>query len=308
MAERKHRLGPRDRVVVDPRQLLERPRAEAGVPAVRASSWCGTSRRTRNRPDWFTVGDVVDPAHLLQTLGFGLQTGTGRDDSDACRTPHRAVGHADAGTDWISPASTKCTGAESGRARSPRVQPRHGRVGSLDARHAGVDRGASGKARERANAVATMRRLTPEDQERRQNFWWYLLIAGTGVARPRDGDLQPHERANRRHAHRARCIPVSAHLWHICDEHFGRRFLSGNGAKLKLFRRGHASGTVVRSRPFRAHRHHPRDPETLEAETGDARRRLRRRRRRARAADVGVRPRAAEVQPRIDHRLPRRRW
>src|SRR5205085_5572134 len=28
-------------------------------------------------PNWFTVGQVVDPARLLQSSGFGLQTGTG---------------------------------------------------------------------------------------------------------------------------------------------------------------------------------------------------------------------------------------
>ena len=27
-------------------------------------------------------------------------------------------------------------------------------------------------------AAADAATLTPEDQERRQNFWWYLLIAG----------------------------------------------------------------------------------------------------------------------------------
>ena len=68
----------------------------------------------------------------------------------------------------------------------------------------------------------------------------------------------------------------------------------------------HALRTGVYGRPIGADEHHPRHPKAVAPEACRARRRLRRRRLPADPAALGVRPRDAEIQPRLDHRVPRR--
>jgi hypothetical protein len=130
-------------------------------------------------PSWFTVGQVVDPAHLLQSAGFGLQTGTGamiltpagkRIEQSGTPTPvpldqagfYEVHGRNQQGV--VTVASNPDT-AESD-------------LTVLDTQElkAAVAGGAGSNS---ASADETV--ITPEDQERRQNFWWYLLMVGIGL-------------------------------------------------------------------------------------------------------------------------------
>jgi Aerotolerance regulator N-terminal/von Willebrand factor type A domain len=129
--------------------------------------------------NWFTVGQVVDPGHLLQSAGFGLQTGTGamiltpegrRIEQTGAPTPvlleqmgfYEIHGRNQQGV--VTVASNPDT-AESD-------------LTPLDAQElkAAVAGGAGANSGSADEAVAT-----PEDQERRQNFWWYLLMTGIAL-------------------------------------------------------------------------------------------------------------------------------
>jgi hypothetical protein len=130
---------------------------------------------------WLTIGDVVAPAHLLRTSGVGVQAGTGalvltpggrRIEQSGTPTPvqldqpgfYEVRGRSNqAGT--VSLAANVDT-AESDMAM---LDPQE-----LSAALAGTPGSASPGA---SDAAA----ITPEDQERRQNFWWYLLVAGLAL-------------------------------------------------------------------------------------------------------------------------------
>jgi hypothetical protein len=127
---------------------------------------------------WFTIGEVIDPGHLLRSSGVGLQSGTGamvltpsgqRIEQSGTPTPVQLDQHGfyevrgrsnQSGT--VSIAANLDT-AESDLAMLD--------VQELSAALAGRPGSASA-------AVADAATITPEDQERRQNFWWYLLVAG----------------------------------------------------------------------------------------------------------------------------------
>jgi hypothetical protein len=127
--------------------------------------------------NWFTVGGVVDPGHLLQAAGFGLQTGTGalvltpsgkRVEQSGAPTPvqleesgfYEIHGRASQGV--VSIASNLDT-AESD-------------MSALDTQE--MTAALAGRAGTNGALAADAAVMTPEDQERRQNFWWYLLLAG----------------------------------------------------------------------------------------------------------------------------------
>jgi hypothetical protein len=129
--------------------------------------------------NWFTVGQVVDPAHLLQAAGFGLQAGTGamilspagkRIEQAGTPTPvlldqtgfYEIHGRNQQGI--VTVASNPDT-AESD-------------LTALDVQElkAAIAGGAGVNS---ATADDTV--VTPEDQERRQNFWWYLLMLGIAL-------------------------------------------------------------------------------------------------------------------------------
>lgn len=126
--------------------------------------------------NWFTVGGVVDPGHLLKASGFGLQAGTGalvltpsarRIEQSGEPTP---VQLEEAGFYEIrgrsGQASVVSIASNLDTAESDLTPiDRHELTAALAGRPGGT---AAGEA-----AV-----MTPEDQERRQNFWWYLLLAG----------------------------------------------------------------------------------------------------------------------------------
>jgi hypothetical protein len=130
-------------------------------------------------PTWFTVGSVVDPAHALQTAGFGLQSGTGamiltpalkRIEQQGTPTPvlldqigfYEIHGRNQQGV--VTIASNPDTNESD--------------LTTVDAQElkAAVAGGAGSNT-----SIADDTIVTPEDQERRQNFWWYLLMTGIAL-------------------------------------------------------------------------------------------------------------------------------
>jgi hypothetical protein len=129
---------------------------------------------------WFTVGQVVDPAHLLQAAGFGLQTGTGaliltpsgrRIEQSGTPTP---VQLDEAGFYEVH-GKTSQQGVVT---IASNVDTTESDLTTLDTQEmkAALAGGAGV-----GNANAEEATVTPEDQERRQNFWWYLLMAGIAL-------------------------------------------------------------------------------------------------------------------------------
>jgi len=130
-------------------------------------------------PNWFTVGQVVDPAHQLQTSGFGLQTGTGA----MILTP---AGRRIEQTGTPTPVLLDQTGFYEIHGRNQQgvvtiasnPDTVESDLSTIDAQElrAAVAGGAGSNT-----AIADDTIVTPEDQERRQNFWWYLLMAGIAL-------------------------------------------------------------------------------------------------------------------------------
>jgi hypothetical protein len=130
--------------------------------------------------NWFTVGQVVDPAHLLQAAGFGLQTGTGaliltpsgrRIEQSGTPTP---VQLDEAGFYEVH-GKTSQQGVVT---IASNVDTTESDLTTLDTQEmkAALAGGAGASA---ASGEETT--VTPEDQERRQNFWWYLLMTGIAL-------------------------------------------------------------------------------------------------------------------------------
>jgi aerotolerance regulator-like protein/VWA domain-containing protein len=130
--------------------------------------------------NWFTVGQVVDPAHLLQTAGFGLQTGTGaliltpsgrRIEQSGTPTP---VQLDEAGFYEVH-GKTSQQGVVT---IASNVDTTESDLTTLDTQEMKAAL-AGGAGASNASGEETI--VTPEDQERRQNFWWYLLMAGIAL-------------------------------------------------------------------------------------------------------------------------------
>jgi hypothetical protein len=130
---------------------------------------------------WLTIGDVVDPAHVLRTSGVGVQAGTGA----LILTPGgRRIEQSGTPT----PVQLDQPGFYEVRGRSNQagtvslaanVDTAESDMAMLDTQELSAAlAGRPGSANAAAGEAAT---LTPEDQERRQNFWWYLLIAGLAL-------------------------------------------------------------------------------------------------------------------------------
>jgi aerotolerance regulator-like protein/VWA domain-containing protein len=126
---------------------------------------------------WFTVGGVVDPAHLLQASGFGLQAGTGamvltpsgkRVEQSGTPTP---VQLDEAGFYEIRGRGTQ--GAVS---IASNLDTAESDLASVDMQE--MTASLAGRAGTSAVSASDTPVMTPEEQERRQNFWWYLLMAG----------------------------------------------------------------------------------------------------------------------------------
>lgn len=128
--------------------------------------------------NWFTIGEVVDPGHLLRASGLGMQSGTGamvltpggqRIEQSGTPTPvqleqpgfYEVHGRSNqAGT--VTLAANPDTGESD--------------LSVLDTQE--LSAALAGRPGTANPAAADAAILTPEDQERQQNFWWYLLMAG----------------------------------------------------------------------------------------------------------------------------------
>jgi hypothetical protein len=128
--------------------------------------------------NWLTVGEVIDPGHLLRASGLGMQTGTGA----MILTPS-GQRIEQAGTP--TPVQLEQSGFYEvhGRSNQPGTVSLAANLDTQESDLSVVDiqemtaalAGRPGSVNPAAADAAT---LTPEDQERRQNFWWYLLMAG----------------------------------------------------------------------------------------------------------------------------------
>ena len=128
---------------------------------------------------WFTVGQVMDPGHLLQSAGFGLQAGTGA----MILTP---AGKRIEQSGTPTPVQLDQTGFYEVHGRNQQgvvtIASNPDTVESdlttLDTQElkAAI---AGGAGVNTASGEETV--VTPEDQERRQNFWWYLLMTGIAL-------------------------------------------------------------------------------------------------------------------------------
>lgn len=126
---------------------------------------------------WFTVGGVVDPGHLLQASGFGLQAGTGamvltpsgkRIEQSGTPTP---VQLEEAGFYEIHGR-----GSQGAVSIASNLDMAESDLSSVDMQE--LTASLAGRAGTNAASASDAPVMTPEDQERRQNFWWYLLMAG----------------------------------------------------------------------------------------------------------------------------------
>jgi hypothetical protein len=127
--------------------------------------------------NWFTIGGVFDPGHLMRSSGVGLQTGTGA----LVLTPN---GQRIEQSGTPTPVQLEQQGFYEVRGRSNQatvsiaanLDTAESDLTMLDAQELSAAlAGRPGSASAAALDAAT---ITPEDQERRQNFWWYLLVAG----------------------------------------------------------------------------------------------------------------------------------
>jgi len=131
-------------------------------------------------PMGYTIGQVVDPARVLQAAGFGLQSGTGvliltpsgrRVEQSGTPTP---IQLDEPGFYEIHGRSNQAGIATV----AANVDTTESDLAMLDTQEmkAALAGGAAGTA-----AAAAENTITPEDQERRQNFWWYLLMTGIAL-------------------------------------------------------------------------------------------------------------------------------
>ena len=129
---------------------------------------------------WFTVGQVTDPAHLLQSAGFGLQTGSGaliltpsgrRIEQSGTPTPVQLEEpgfyevHGKTNQQGVVTIASNVDTTESDLTPLDTQEMKAALAGGAGA----------------TNASAEEIVITPEDQERRQNFWWYLLMTGIAL-------------------------------------------------------------------------------------------------------------------------------
>jgi hypothetical protein len=131
--------------------------------------------------NFFTIGNVVDPGHLLRASGLGLQTGTGA----MILTP---TGQRIEQSGTPTPVQLEQQGFYEVHGRSNQagtvsiaanLDTTESDLSVLDTQE--LNAALSGRPGTVNPASADAATLTPEDQERRQNFWWYLLMAGIAL-------------------------------------------------------------------------------------------------------------------------------
>jgi Aerotolerance regulator N-terminal/von Willebrand factor type A domain len=127
--------------------------------------------------NWFTIGDVIDPGHLMRSSGVGLQTGTGallltpsgqRIEQSGTPTPVQLEQQGFYEVRGRSNQATVSVAANLDTAESDLTM--------LDTQE--LSAALAGRPGSVNLAVSDGAGITPEDQERRQNFWWYLLVLG----------------------------------------------------------------------------------------------------------------------------------
>lgn len=127
---------------------------------------------------WLTVGDVVDPGHLMRSSGLGMQTGTGA----LILTP---TGQRIEQSGTPTPVQLEQPGFYEIRNRSNQgntvslaanLDTAESDLAMLDTQE--LTAALAGRPGSGSVAAADAAVVTPQDQERRQNFWWYILVAG----------------------------------------------------------------------------------------------------------------------------------
>ena len=128
--------------------------------------------------NWFTIGEVVDPGHLLRASGLGMQSGTGA----MVLTPS---GQRIEQSGTPTPVQLDQPGFYEvhGRSNQAGTVSLAANLDTLESDLTVLDTqelsaALAGRPGTVNPASADAATLTPEDQERRQNFWWYLLMAG----------------------------------------------------------------------------------------------------------------------------------
>ena len=128
--------------------------------------------------NFLTIGDVVDPGHLLRTSGLGMQSGTGA----MILTP---AGQRIEQSGTPTPVQLALQGFYEVHGRSNQsgtvsiaanLDTAESDLSVLDTQE--LTAALSGRPGSVNPAADDAAEITPEDQERRQNFWWYLLMAG----------------------------------------------------------------------------------------------------------------------------------
>ena len=128
--------------------------------------------------NYLTVGDVIDPGHLLRASGLGLQSGTGA----MILTPG---GQRIEQSGTPTPVQLELPGFYEVHGRSNQagtvsiaanLDTTESDLSVLDMQE--LSAALAGRPGTVNPAAADAAVMTPEDQERRQNFWWYLLMAG----------------------------------------------------------------------------------------------------------------------------------
>ncbi len=128
--------------------------------------------------NWLTIGEVIDPGHLLRASGLGMQSGTGA----MVLTPSGQRMEQSGAT---TPVQLEQSGFYEvhGRSNQAGTVSIAANVDTLESDLTVLDMqelsaALAGRPGSVNPASADNATITPEDQERRQNFWWYLLMAG----------------------------------------------------------------------------------------------------------------------------------
>ena len=156
---------------------------------------------------WITIGEVVDPGHLLRSSGVGLQSGTGA----MVLTPN---GQRIEQSGTPTPVQLDQQGFYEIRGRSNQsgtvsiaanLDTAESDLAMLDTQELSAALAGRPGSVNPADADATT--ITPADQETAPELLVVSPRGGHGAARAGDRDFQSHERPRRRHtAHADLCV------------------------------------------------------------------------------------------------------
>ena len=129
---------------------------------------------------WFTVGQVVDPGRLLQAAGYGAEAASGAGIViGPSGKPLAQPGGSASPVEVVEPGFYEVRGgsgdSEQSLTLAANVDTTESDLTPIDPKDLSAAlAGRSGAT----NAGLESVDLTPDDQERRQGAWWYLLLAG----------------------------------------------------------------------------------------------------------------------------------